>query len=163
MKQILSLVLPIVLLMGSIGSHAQADVPACTASEAAYFEEYLYPVFAGYTALREALVADGNFGQAGGELIVLRAELDAALEDSPACLDGIVLDLALSMADMQIGILFLILSLEMDDPALAERFQQMGLYYGGQSDEEYTAAAEAIAAWNAKSLTVGGDPDAGNA
>jgi hypothetical protein len=135
----------------------------CTASEAAYFEAYLYPLFEDYTALREAFVAAGNIGQAGGELIALRAQLTTALEDSPACLDGFSLDLALSVADMQTGILFLILSFEVDDPALAERFQQIGLYYGAQSDEQYVAAAESIAGWNARSLTVEGNPGADNA
>jgi hypothetical protein len=163
MKQVLSLVLPIVWLMGSIGSHAQADVPGCTAAQAVYFQEYLYPVFEDYTALREAFVAEGNFGQVGGELIGLRAQLDEVLQDSPTCLDGVVLDLALSMANLQTGILFLILSFEMDDPALAERFQQMGLYYTSQSDRQYVAAAEVMGSFAAKRLTIEGDLDAGTA
>jgi hypothetical protein len=163
MKRMLLLVLPIVLLMGSISSHAQMGVSGCTAAEAVYFEAYLYPVFEDYTALREAFMEAGNIGQAGGELIALRAQLTTALEDSPACLDAFALDFALSMANMQTGILFLILSFEMDDPALSERFQQMGLYYGAQSDVQYAAAAETISGWNAESLTIQGEPGAGYA
>ena len=163
MKQVLSLVLPIVWLMGSIGAHVQAEVPGCTAAEAVYFQEYLYPVFEDYTVLREAFVEDGNIGQVGGELIGLRAQLDTVLEDSPTCLDGLALDLALSMANMQTGILFLILSFELNDPVLAERFQQMGLYYTSQSDAQFAAAAEAMNSFAAKSLVIEGDLDAGGA
>lgn len=156
MKQILSLVLVILLLAGAIGVYAETAAPVCDAADEAYFEEYLYPLFADYTALREAFVETGNIGQAGGELIALRAELAAVLEESPTCLDGLVLDLALSMADMQTGILFLILSFEIDDPDLAERFQQMGLYYTQQSDGQYAAAAEVLANVNTKSLMIEG-------
>jgi hypothetical protein len=162
MKQMLSLIVVILLLAGGIGVHGEVDVPGCDAAGAVYFEEYLYPVFADYTALRQAFVAEGNIGQVGGELIALRARLDSVLEDSPACLDGFALDLALSMANMQTGILFLILSFEMDDPALAERFQQMGLYYGGQSDGQYVLAVEAIASFTAKRLVIEGEPGADN-
>jgi hypothetical protein len=59
MKQILSLLLVILLLMGGLGVHVEPDVLGCTASEAAYFEAYLYPLFEDYTALREAFVAAG--------------------------------------------------------------------------------------------------------
>jgi len=153
MKQILSLVLPLLLLMGGISSHAQD----CNATDVAYFEQHLYPVFEDYTALRYKSLAQRHLGKAGGELLKRRAQLDTALEDSPACLNGFALDLVLSMANMQAGLLFLILSFEVDEPALAERFQQIGLYYGAQSDEQYTAAAETVTGWNGKSLIIEGD------
>ena len=162
---LLAVLILLALSVMAVGAEKPADdsLAGCSAADKAYFEEHLYPVFADYTALREALVEDGNIGQTGGELIGLRAQLDSALEDSPACLDGLVLDLALSMANMQTGILFLILSFEIDDPALAERFQQMGLYYGGQSDRQYVAAAEVMGRFTAKRLVIEGEPGADHA
>jgi hypothetical protein len=163
MKHVFALLVVIVLLGSSIGTYAEVETPGCAAVDTIYFEEHLYPIFEDYTVLRKAFVAEGDIGQTGGELIGLRAQLTAALEESPACLDRFVLDLALSMADTQTGILFLILSLEVDDSAMSERFQQIGLYYSAQSDAQYTVAAESIAGWRAKSLGIEGDPDADNA
>ena len=162
---LLAVLILLVLSVMVVGAEEPTDalMVDCNAADRAYFQEHLYPVFEDFAALREAFVESGNFGQMGGELIGLRAQLDSVLEDNPGCLDGVALDLALSMANLQTGILFLILSFEMDDPALAERFQQMGLYYTSQSDRQYVAAAEVMGSFAAKRLTIEGDLDAGTA
>jgi hypothetical protein len=149
------LALPSVVV--SAGEPPNDRIIDCNAVDEGYFAEYLYPVFEDYTALREAFVETGDFGQAGGELIGLRVQLESVLEDSPACLNGFALDLALSMANMQTGILFLILSFEVDDTDLAERFQQIGLYYTQRSDEQYMTVVEILGNLNAKRLMIEGD------
>ena len=100
-----------------------------------------------YARLREAFVQNGDFGVTGGELIVVRETLEKAITDSPACLDGLALDLVMSVGNMQTAVLFLILSFEIDDAELRASLGEIGSHYAQRSDAQFQAASETIAGW----------------
>jgi hypothetical protein len=118
----------IVLLMATmIPSMAHAN--ACGDAEL---------VFLDYQQLRTEFADGKNIGDVGAELIGLRSRLLESLD----CDRVLMMDT--SMANMQIALLFITLSYEIEDVELSERLVQIAMYYGGEADRRYAMATTSV-------------------
>ena len=146
-KMFVLILMMAILPLGSVGAQEGDVIPGCDAGATGYFWEALFPLYQDYTALRADFVEMGDFGVTGGELIQLREDLETAIEASPVCLNGISLQMVMSVGNMQTAILFLILSIEIDDPDLSASLGEIGSHYARRSDSQFQSAAETIAGW----------------
>ena len=158
-KKLLVTILMVALLpLASVGAQEGEAVPGCDAAATGYFWGDLFPLYEDYVTLRAAFVETGDFGVTGGELIQLREGLESAIEASPACLNGISLQLVMSVGNMQTAILFLILSVQIDDPDLSASLGEIGGHYARRSDSQFQTAAETIAGWQPDPLALAERP-----
>jgi len=146
--------LMIVLPLRSVSARGDVVIPGCDLAAQRIFQDEFLPLFEDYAQLREAFIANGDIGRTGGELIALREALETAVADSPACLQGLSLQLVLSVSNFQTAILFLILSVEIDDPPLSESLGQISSHYAQRSDAQFAQAAETIEGWGIAPLAI---------